>query len=106
MSQDGWLAIPSRMVRDKPLPEGYLWYLEEDFQKYASIRVRNSEERKEEIGQETSLLLGLRKSPGAFTLLIANTEGPHKEEPLDTTLEEAVSIMYTRFMLGEGETKT
>lgn len=91
------------MVQDKPLPEGYLWYLEEDFQKYASIRVRNSEERKEEIGQETSLVLGLKKYQRRITLLIANTEGAHKQEPLDATLEEAVSIMYTRFMLGEGD---
>lgn len=106
MNQDGWLVIPHRMIQDKPLPEGYLWCLEEDFQKYASIRVTNSQERKEEIGQETSLVLGLKKDRRTVKLMIANTEGAHKEELLDATLEEAVSIMYARFMLGEGEPKT
>lgn len=98
-----WVVIPQKMIKGKPLPDRYLWHLDEDFQKYASIRVINSVARKEETGQETSLVLGLKKSPGAFTLLISNAEGAHKEETLEGTLEEVVSIMYARFMLGEGD---
>jgi hypothetical protein len=101
MSQ--WLVIPKRYIEDKPLPEGFLWQPVENFNQYASIRVQNSAERMERTGLATSLVLGLKQDGHNLSLLISRKDGAHAEEWLDATLEEAVNIMYARFMLGEGE---
>ena len=80
-----------------------MWQRTENFQLFASIRIQNSAERTEKTGLATSLVLGLREEGRNLSLLISRKDGAHAEEWLDATLEEAVNIMYARFMLGEGE---
>jgi hypothetical protein len=94
-----WLTIPEQWIEDKPLPDGYFWYTEEDHDKHVSIRIKETLQRD---GRDSTLVLGIRQEGANFIVLTHNADGGgHNREHIDGGFKEAVNLIYARFMLGE-----
>lgn len=98
-----YISVDKKLVRDKPLPEGFLWHLREDGSRFASIRkLRDDDEGAE-------MVFGLERRLGfKVNILKRTTNGGNAViETLDDgvdVIEQAVNCMYAHFMLGDTST--
>jgi hypothetical protein len=101
VSYPGYITIPERLVKDKPLSDGFVWYLKEDDTKFASIRKIE--------GDESSLVYGLERNRSDGIDILRRSEAGDNAciETLENSadaVKQAVNFMYAHFILGEQST--
>lgn len=99
-----YITISEEFVKDKPLPEGYFWYLKEDDHRFASIRSGSRLDM-----ETTNLVRALQRDQYQKQILFlrATHEGNKAFSSIEDgpdAIEEAVNFMYADFILGEQST--